>query len=166
MLKKVIVLTLVCLLISVNVIATEDTKNMSLEMVLKEIENITNIADNEKRLEAYDDLAIKLGFNIAEMGESNIEENNISSNSFVNVFKGNGIKNTRPFTVNGAWEIEWEAKGDIFQIYLYDSEGTLQGVIANQIGPGKSSSYQPIGGKYYLNVNAMGNWNIKIKEVD
>ncbi len=94
------------------------------------------------------------------------EDYNSFTDSAIKEFEGNEIKNTRPFTVNGAWDIEWEAKGDIFQIYLYDSEGTLQGIIANQMGPGKSSSYQPIGGRYYLNVNAMGNWTIKIKEVE
>jgi len=81
-------------------------------------------------------------------------------------FSGSGGKNTRPFQPNGSWEIQWNAKGDIFQLYLYSSDGNLIGVPANQMGAGVGSSYQPKGGKYYLQVNAMGDWTIKIVRVE
>lgn len=77
-------------------------------------------------------------------------------------FSGSGGKNTRPFNTSGPWEIQWDAKGDIFQIYLYSADGSLRGVPANQQGSGKGTSYQPRAGKYYLQVNALGNWRIDI----
>ena len=39
-------------------------------------------------------------------------------------------------------------------------------IIEKPMGPGEGSYYNPKGGEYYLKVNAMGEWKIKIKEVD
>ena len=83
----------------------------------------------------------------------------------ITTFTGSGAKNTRPFTTNGPWEIQWDAKGTIFQLFLLASDGTPIGVPGNQQGAGKGSSYQPQPGKYLLQVNAMGKWTIKIVEV-
>jgi len=88
----------------------------------------------------------------------------------VQTFTGSGGQTTRPFTVSDRWEIEWDARGDIFQLYLYDADGGMEtpmgevprGVPANQMGPGTGSSYQSRGGSYYLQVNAMGDWKIDI----
>lgn len=85
-----------------------------------------------------------------------------TGSSAVTTFSGSGGKNTRPFTADGRWEIQWDASGSIFQLYLYSTDGSLIGVPANQQGPGKGSSYQPRGGRYYLQVNAIGDWEIKI----
>lgn len=85
--------------------------------------------------------------------------------NIVKTFSGSGGKNTRPFSVNKGWEIQWDAKGDIFQLYLYNADGDMIGVPANQQGSGQGSSYQPKGGKYYLQVNAIGNWTIKIVQI-
>jgi hypothetical protein len=81
-------------------------------------------------------------------------------------FTGSGGKNTRPFTTPGPWEVQWDAQGDIFQLYLYYEDGTLEGVPANQSGPGTGSSYHPKKGTYYLQVNALGAWSIKIVAVE
>ena len=91
--------------------------------------------------------------------------NVIAQENIVKNISGNGGKNTRPFTVEKGWEIQWDAKGDIFQIYLYNSDGAMLGVPANQQGSGKGNSYQAKGGTYYLQVNAIGNWNIKIVQI-
>ena len=80
-------------------------------------------------------------------------------------FSGSGGKNTRPFTVPAGWEIQWDAKGDIFQLFLYKTDGSMVGCPANQLGSGKGSSYQAKAGKYYLGVNSMGKWSIKIIKV-
>jgi hypothetical protein len=82
----------------------------------------------------------------------------------VEQFSGSGIKNTRPFTVSDPWEVSWDANGSVFQIYLYDAGGSMEGVLANQQGPGEGSSYQPTPGRYYLKVNAVGNWSVEITE--
>jgi len=81
-------------------------------------------------------------------------------------FSGSGGKNTRPFQVAAGWEIQWDAKGDIFQLFLYNADGSVSGVPANQQGSGKGTSYQAKAGKYYLQVNAMGKWSIKIVDVE
>lgn len=96
---------------------------------------------------------------------SNAAENKIQSKtplSEVATFSGSGGQNTRPFTTTGPWEIQWDAKGDIFQLFLFTANGDMTGVPANQQGYGKGTSYQPKAGKYYLQVNAIGNWTIRI----
>lgn len=99
---------------------------------------------------------------------SNVEENKSKSkktSSEIATFSGSGGKNTRPFTTTGPWEIQWDAKGDIFQLFLYTANGDMAGVPANQQGSGKGTSFQPRAGKYYLQVNAIGTWSIKIVPV-
>jgi hypothetical protein len=103
---------------------------------------------------------------IVEIGErsSSVVKNKKpnTSSSVIATFSGSGGKNTRPFVSTGPWEIQWDAKGDIFQLFLYTANGDIVGVPANQQGSGKGTSYQPKAGKYYLQVNAIGNWEIKI----
>ena len=78
---------------------------------------------------------------------------------------GSGTRNTRPFTPRGPWEIQWNAEGAIFQVYVYSAIGDLVGVAANQQGAGDGASYQPKPGTYYLNVNAVGKWSIQVVEL-
>lgn len=80
-------------------------------------------------------------------------------------FSGSGIRNTKPFTTNGPWEIQWDAKGEVFQIYLYTADGELVNIAASQ-GAGTGSSYQPNAGKYYLQINAMGHWKVHVVTAD
>ncbi len=99
---------------------------------------------------------------------SSVEVNKSDSkttSSEIATFSGSGGKNTRPFTTTGPWEIQWDAKGNIFQLFLYTANGDMAGVPANQQGSGKGTSFQPKAGKYYLQVNAIGTWSIKIVPV-
>jgi hypothetical protein len=116
------------------------------------------------QVNAIDNWAIK----VVQTGgqSSNVEENksNITS-SEIATFSGSGGKNTRPFTSIGPWEIQWDAKGDLFQLMLYTASGEMTGIPANQQGSGKGTSFQPKAGKYYLKVNAIGTWSIKIVPV-
>lgn len=89
-----------------------------------------------------------------------------AQDNVVKTFSGSGAKNTRPFTVQEGWEIQWDASGDIFQLYLYSPGGDMIGVPANQQGPGKGSSYQPKAGEYYLQVNAIGDWSVRIVNLE
>lgn len=77
-------------------------------------------------------------------------------------FSGNGGKNTQPFTVDKPWHVSWNASGDLFQLYLMDMQGELISLPANQLGSGSGSSFQVEKGKFYLQVNAIGNWKIRI----
>ena len=56
-------------------------------------------------------------------------------------------------------------KGDIFQIFLHTAKGDMEGLAANQQGSGKGSSYQAKGGQYYLQVNAIGSWDIHVVQI-
>lgn len=91
---------------------------------------------------------------------------NVYGQEVIERYSGSGGQNISPFTVTDAWEVNWDAKGDIFQLYLYNSEGNMEGVVANQQGPGEGSSYQPQTGRYYFKVNAMGNWTIEITKAE
>ena len=78
-------------------------------------------------------------------------------------YSGNGLQTTRPFTVDGPWEVQWSSD-EFIQIFLSnaDQEEAFPNIIANQIASGSGSAYQPRGGSYYLKVNAAGNWRIKV----
>jgi hypothetical protein len=86
--------------------------------------------------------------------------------TLVREFAGSGLSNTRPFSVDESWEIQWDAKGDFFQLYIYNLNGDLLNVAANQMGPGRGSSYQVAAGTFYLQVNALGSWSVRIVQVE
>jgi len=117
------------------------------------------------QVNAIGNWAIKVVQTGGQSSSKNKNKKSKTNLSEIATFSGSGGKNTRPFVSNGAWEIQWDAKGDIFQLYLYTASGDMIGVPANQQGSGKGSSYQPKAGKYYLQVNAIGNWSISIVPV-
>ena len=81
-------------------------------------------------------------------------------------FSGDGTYTTKPFTVPDGWEIEWESKGAYLQILINTSDSVPLGFAAEQTGPGSGSSYQADGGTYYLDMNAMGDWKVKVVKKD
>ena len=87
------------------------------------------------------------------------------ANATIRELSGSGTRNTRPFQPQGPWEVKWNAKGEIFQVFVYTASGDLVGVAANQQGAGTGASYQPIGGNYYIQINALGSWSIEIVAV-
>ena len=76
-------------------------------------------------------------------------------------FSGKGLNTTRPFTVDGPWEVQWSSD-DFIQIFLEKAEGGSGDILANQIEAGSGSSYQPQGGSYYLQISGMGTWHVKV----
>ena len=80
--------------------------------------------------------------------------------------RGDGAKNTRPFLTGGPWEVGWDASGDLFQLFVYRADGSLAGVAANQTGSGPGSSLQPEAGEFYLQVNAIGRWELQVERVE
>lgn len=89
-----------------------------------------------------------------------------STDTVLQEFSGSGIQTTRPFTVPDGWEIQWDSTGDLLQIYVYKSDGSLDGIAANQMGSGTGSAYQPKGGSFYLTMNAVGNWKVRVVKVN
>ena len=120
-------------------------------------QEVTEVSQDQERIETGSQ----------ENGSSGNEISNSSTteSTLIKSFSGSGGKNTRPFSVAKGWEIQWDANGDLFQLHLYDSEGEIVGIPANQQGPGQGNSYQAQGGEYYLHVNALGNWKIQIVQV-
>ena len=154
--KLIIFIIMSSLLFSSVTLAQEMTK----EEILQKIEGISTIENDIARLEAYDQFVN--GLNIGPAGSSSSSP----SNNLIAEYNGNGTQNTRPFEVDGPWEIQWNAKGQIFQLYLYDSSGNLIDVAANQMEAGEGSYYSPKTGSFYLQVNAMGDWQLKIVNMD
>ena len=139
------------LLFSITTLAGD----LSKEEIINELEKITVVANKDNRLEMYDILAEKLGLKIAD-------------GSIIKSYSGNGTQTTRPFVVKTSWEMQWDTKAEdfmLFQVYLYDGDGNLVNIVANQTKPGKGSCYSPKGGTFYLNINAVADWEIKIVEV-
>ncbi len=89
----------------------------------------------------------------------------VGNDSLIRSFSGTGISNTRPFTAGEDWEIQWEASGDLFQLSLRDTNGDMDEIVANQLGDGRGSSYQPRAGRFYLQINALGTWNVRIVQI-
>lgn len=90
---------------------------------------------------------------------------------------GNGMTQTRPFTVDGEWEVYWESEGSLFQLMVYKMDNSsdsnintinslLPNYLANTMAPGKGNSYVPEGGKYRFTVNAIGTWKLKVFRID
>ena len=149
--KKLIVLMVFVLLFSITILAGD----LSKEEIVNELKKITVVANKDIRLEMYDILAGKLGLKVAD-------------DSIISRYSGNGMQTTRPFITKTPWEMQWDTKAKdfmMFQVYLYDGDGNLVGVAANQTKPGKGSFYNPKKGTFYLNINAIADWEIKIVEV-
>ena len=139
------------LLFSITILAGD----LSKEEIVNELKKITVVANKDIRLEMYDILAGKLGLKVAD-------------DSIISRYSGNGMQTTRPFITKTPWEMQWDTKDKdfmMFQVYLYDGDGNLVGVAANQTKPGKGSFYNPKKGTFYLNFNAIADWEIKIVEV-
>lgn len=88
--------------------------------------------------------------------------------SIITEYSGSGPLKTRPFTVGGPWEIQWnlESSDDMamINISIFNEDGFPVDT-ALQMQAGKSSSYQSKGGTYYLDITALGNWEVKVVRV-
>lgn len=154
--KRIILLTLIiCLLFSSAAFAQE----MNKDDILQKLDKTSAIENDIARLEAYDKLVSSLNIESSDSSSS-------STSGIIAQYSGNGTQNTRPFNINSPWKIQWNAKGQIFQVYLYDGNDNLVDVAANQIEAGEGSYYSPKTGSFYLQVNAMGDWKVKIVKVN
>lgn len=78
-------------------------------------------------------------------------------------FTGSGTLNTRPFVVDGPWELQYEASAGLIVFIRPDSTDgrRLAGTVTSPAG-GTGASYQPAPGRYYLEVTGFGDWKITI----
>lgn len=135
---------------------------MDAESIIQEIRDLrTDLEEIVARLQA-------LEYSLVALEASGGETTDIfvAQPDAIARFSGSGTQNTRPFSVDGPWEIRWTASGSLIQIMVYDDSGDLVTLAANQSRPGRGGSYQPRGGRYYLGVNAIGDWEIVILDAD
>ena len=84
-------------------------------------------------------------------------------------WEGEAIKNTETFKIpSNEWKISWDTNpgdmGDMnFQIYIYNSAGSLVGVAANVVGANKDSSIMRGAGDYYLTINTAQPYTIIVE---
>jgi hypothetical protein len=83
-------------------------------------------------------------------------------------YKGSGNSQSRSFTAGGAWEVSWNASGDLFQLYIYTPDGELLTSHETVLCPCKGKSYVPTAGTYSFDVNAncqrpcIGSWTVRV----
>ena len=83
----------------------------------------------------------------------------------VKSWKGNGLKNTEPFTINSdEWRIIWTNKGMLLQIFVNAKNGSFFDLAANTTESGSDVSYFYKPGEYYLTINGIGEWSVIVEE--
>lgn len=144
-----------CLVVCCAGVAYSATTASSTDMPLEnKISICYRTKDDQQRLKCYDS-AIQAEVDKYKNNQDVVREE----------WRGNGLLTTRPFHMPGSWELQWESKGQFFQVMLYpkgeSSEQTMPKILANQASSGPGSSYVDSGGDYYLVVNAMGPWSAR-----
>lgn len=77
-------------------------------------------------------------------------------------WNGSSTLQTRPFHVDGPWELQWTTEGGYFGATLHDAGGDGERTLANGTTAGSSSSYQPKGGDFYLEVMGSRPWSVTV----
>jgi len=126
---------------------------------------------------------MKSGISIAILAFLAIVNPAVAADKLIMTKSGQGATALRPFTIGDEWEVQWQAEGMAFNLILHPLKvdnltnkqapettqaiervlGMSPKVIAMSSGTG--SHYVPKGGKYYLEINAMGNWTITIVQI-
>jgi hypothetical protein len=78
-----------------------------------------------------------------------------TASAAVKSFSGNGGRTLAPFTIDSPATLKWTNDGDIFQVFDIDN-----GVTINADSHSGETYLEP--GTYKLDVNALGNWTIRI----
>src|SRR5262249_1916009 len=81
--------------------------------------------------------------------------------SYAIIFDGNGRLNTKPFHVDGPWELSWRG---VLSLRIMRVSGEFVDVFRGK----DSSSFVPASGDFYLAVNGSDNegWRISIRPVE
>ncbi|MGH6948621.1 MAG: hypothetical protein ACREDZ_14915 [Kiloniellales bacterium] len=123
-----------------------------------ELVDCVALDDKTERLACYDELAKPLAAVGAEAGSADP--------SVVQTFSGKDDWDSETFEVGRPWRAIWEIEGNILNVELLDSEGTLIDVIGQQIGEGGGRSEPQEPGTYRLGVRGLGAWRVRIVAID
>lgn len=82
-------------------------------------------------------------------------------------WSGSARMDTRPFHVDGPWELQWNTAKGYFSATLHriSGSGPKSALLANGMEPGSSSSYQPTGGDFYFEFGGMQPWSARVVSV-
>ncbi len=119
------------------------------------------IKEGAARLKCYDSISI-----------ANLPQDGVSSSipvaandKVIARWSGSGDMTTRPFHVDGPWELQWDTAKGYFSATLHRKTGQEIATLANGMEAGSSSSYQPSGGDFYIEFGGMQTWNAKVVAV-
>ncbi|WP_410508414.1 hypothetical protein RSJ42_16925 [Methanosarcina hadiensis] len=96
----------------------------------------------------------------------------ITASDVITSWSGSSTKNTETFHIpSKEWKISWKTYpgqyGDMnFQIYVYNSDGSLKNVAANVIGENSDYSIIRGSGDYYLTINTAQPYEITVESLN
>ena len=131
--------------------------------------NLTTIAachvikDAVSRLKCFDSIPLP---NLSSESVNGPVQTSIDDKVIVK-WSGSGQMNTRPFHVDGPWELQWNTAKGYFsaQLHRISGSGPKLALLANGMEPGSSSSYQPTGGDFYIEFGGMQPWSARVVSV-
>lgn len=86
------------------------------------------------------------------------------------LWQGSGSRDTEEFVVGEHWRVDWifspAQTGGLFQVFIYRSDGRVLMNLAalNQKG-GSDTSFWSGSGKYFLRINASGDWKLDVQDL-
>lgn len=82
-------------------------------------------------------------------------------------WSGTGRMQTRPFRVDGPWELQWTRVSGHFSAVLHPADGAegRTQLLANGSEASSSTSYQPKGGTFYFEFNSSNAWTARMVAV-
>ncbi len=134
----------------------DNLEELDLEEIMDELLHIRRIDNDLSRLMAYDDFIDELIEKI-ELVEKRAE-------GVVAEYSGEDDKVTEIYEIKGPWEVHWESTGRIFQLYVYDENERRVTTAANKTRGGSGIYENSDSGSYYLEVKAVGDWELTIEE--
>lgn len=86
------------------------------------------------------------------------------------LWQGSGSRDTEEFVVGEHWRVDWmfspAQTGGLFQVFIYRSDGRLlMNLAANNQRGGTDTSFWAGPGKYFLRINASGDWKVDVQDL-
>lgn len=121
------------------------------------------IKDTASRLKCFD--SIPLPTLSSESVNGPVETS--GEDKVIAKWSGSGQMSTRPFHVDGPWELQWNTAKGYFSATLHrmSGSGSKLALLANGMESGSSSSYQPAGGDFYIEFSGMQPWSARVVSV-
>ena len=123
--------------------------------------NCRQIKNDSARLQCYDELPPDVARN---GGASEALRAADDDKGVVAKWAGSSNMRTRPFHVDGPWELQWTTGKGLFAVTLHrlGGEGAESDLLTNGLAAASSRSFQPTGGDFYLEVDAMQAWTARV----